>query len=40
MHVADLLDGWAGFLHAPASGDALASVDGYASTSLGLPFLV
>jgi AcrR family transcriptional regulator len=40
MHVADLLDGWAGFLQAPASSDALASVDGYASTSLGVPFLV
>jgi AcrR family transcriptional regulator len=40
MHVADLLDGWAGFLQAPASSDALASVDGYTSTSFGLPFLV
>ena len=40
MHVADLFDGWAGFLQAPASSDALASVDGYTSTSFGLPFLV
>jgi AcrR family transcriptional regulator len=40
MHVADLLDGWAGFLQAPASSDALASVDGYRTASLGLPFLV
>jgi AcrR family transcriptional regulator len=40
VHVADLLDGWAGFLQAPASNDALAAVAGYTPRSLGLPFLV
>ncbi len=40
VHVADLLDGWAGFLAAPASGDALASIAGYSPTARGLPFLV
>jgi AcrR family transcriptional regulator len=40
VHVADLLDGWAGFLHAPASDDALASIARYAPKSLGLPSLV
>ncbi len=40
VHVADLLDGWAGFLQAPASDHALASIAGHTSTSLGLPFLV
>jgi AcrR family transcriptional regulator len=40
VHVADLLDGWAGFLHAEASDDALASIEGYANKSLTLPFLV
>jgi len=40
VHVADLLDGWAGFLHAVASDDALASVEKYAPKSLELPFLV
>ena len=40
VHVADLLDGWAGFLQAPASADALAAAAGWASTSVGLPLLV
>jgi AcrR family transcriptional regulator len=40
VHVADLLDGWAGFLQAPASDDALAAVAGYTPRTLGLPFLV
>jgi AcrR family transcriptional regulator len=40
VHVADLLDGWAGFLHAAASDEALAAIDGYEPPSLGLPFLV
>jgi AcrR family transcriptional regulator len=40
VHVADLLDGWAGFLHAVATADALASIEGYTPKPLGLPFLV
>ena len=40
VHVADLLDGWAGFLRAAASDEALAAIDGYEPPSLGLPFLV
>jgi AcrR family transcriptional regulator len=40
VHVADLLDGWAGFLQAPASAGALAAAAGWASTSIGLPLLV
>ena len=40
VHVADLLDGWAGFLHAVASDEALASIERYSPTPLGLPFLV
>jgi hypothetical protein len=40
VHVADLLDGWTGFLGAPASKDALGSIAGTAPTSPGLPFMV
>jgi hypothetical protein len=40
VHLADLLDGWAGFLQAAASGDALASIERYAPKALRLPFLV
>jgi len=40
VHVADLLDGWAGFLQAPASADALAAAAGWASGSVRLPLLV
>ena len=35
VHVADLLDGWAGFLHAVASADALASVESYTPSPTG-----
>ncbi|HEX4434002.1 MAG TPA: helix-turn-helix domain-containing protein [Acidimicrobiales bacterium] len=40
VHVADLLDGWAGFLQAAASADALASIQRFAPRPLRLPFLV
>jgi AcrR family transcriptional regulator len=40
VHVADLLDGWAGFLRAATSDDALAAIAGYTPPSLGLPLLV
>lgn len=40
VHVADLLDGWAGFLGAPTSADALASIEGYPPRVPWLPFLV
>jgi AcrR family transcriptional regulator len=40
VHVADLLDGWAGFLQAAASDDALASIESDAPEPLALPFLV
>jgi AcrR family transcriptional regulator len=40
VHVADLLDGLAGFLQAPVSSAALASVEGYPFEAPGPPFLV
>ena len=40
MHVADLLDGWTGFLQAPASRDALSAVRGTTPPPLHLPFLL
>jgi AcrR family transcriptional regulator len=40
VHVADLLDGWAGFLQAAASPDALASIQRFAPRPLRLPFLL
>jgi AcrR family transcriptional regulator len=40
VHVSDLLDGLAGFLQAPVSGAALASVGAYPFEAPGLPFLV
>ena len=40
VHVADLLDGLAGFLQAPVSSVALASIRGYPTEAPGRPFLV
>jgi AcrR family transcriptional regulator len=40
VHVADLLDGFVGFLQAPVSSVALASIRGYPTEPSGSPFLV
>ena len=40
VHVADLLDGFAGFLEAPVSSVALASIGGYPPDAPSPPFLV
>ena len=40
VHVADLLDGLAGFLQAPVSRVALASIGEYPTESPGPPFIV
>ena len=40
IHVADLLDAWAGFLAAPVSEAALGSIGGLPDTAPGWPFIV